>query len=327
IVLGLPIRGIAQNTDTGVGGSWVGVYLAHPDLFQVEIEITQNSKAAGGLLTGALINYPTSLIRSTQRTTPYKYSITGKHDPKTGYIELQVEKLLEPEGGRRTVYPFYGIYDRNTDSLVGFLDTGRSGHGIDLPIYCVRASQKETLSDFIRQITGVNETEAEEQHIEEKKVLAEQHYIAQEGTRRRTDAKAQVATRRNDTYRIQRQIENLKSQIESQKNIIRNADWRIDKGGNYVASAKKKKDRAKKKIGKAETKLKKCEAELADINASSMPAQVSPTGTEGNSNKNQQRPRDLERILRMEDLQRRYRGVKAFILKLESDLPRKNDRS
>ncbi len=134
IVLGIPIRGIAQNADTGVGGSWVGVYLAHPDLFQVEIEITQNSKAAGDLLTGALINYPTSLIKSTQRTTHYKYSITGKHDPKTGYIELQVEKLLEPEGGRRAVYPFYGIYDRNTDSLVGFLDTGKSGHGIDLPV-------------------------------------------------------------------------------------------------------------------------------------------------------------------------------------------------
>ena len=89
VVLGVPIRGIAQNTDTGVSGSWVGVYLARPDLFQVEIEIAHNSNAAGGLLTGTLINYPTSLIKSTQQTTPYKYSLTGKHDLKTGYVELQ----------------------------------------------------------------------------------------------------------------------------------------------------------------------------------------------------------------------------------------------
>ncbi len=317
IVLGIPIRGIAQNADKGVGGSWVGVYWAHPDLYEVDLEITQRPGAAGAVLTdltGALINYPTSLVKSTQPATPYKYSITGKLHPKTGYVEFRA-KLLESGGGRRAIYPFYGIYDRNTDSLLGFLDTGRQGHGIDLPIYCVRASQKETLSEFIRQIAGVDEKEVERQSVEEKsEVLPERRRIAQEGNKRRADT--DTYEQRVTLARNQSQVANLERQIESRKNIIRKQDKKIAKGGNYAARAKKKK-------AKAEAKLKKNEAELADLNATIEAAPALPPVPKADPRKHPL-VRDLERILSYSDHhQRRYRAVNGFILKHESYLSRK----
>ena len=159
-----------------------------------------------------------------------------------------------------------------------------------------------------QRVGGDPSTEERQQRIEDQ---AEQRRPTEENRRRRAEASASAATQ----ARNQKQITNLKRQIDSQKNIISKADETIAKGGNRVAGAKKKKSRAEDKIKDFETKL-------ADIGVTTEATPVLPPVPSDNPRENQL-VRDLERTLSADNLQSRYRAVNAFILKQESYLSRR----